>query len=907
MESLFLEALELSPGERRAFLQKLEDEDPSLGQEIRALLSAHEETGFVDGLAEEMDPGPPGPPERELGAQFGPYQVDSVLGQGGMGVVYRAHRADGQFRQEVALKVLPADLLSSRNRERFLAEREILARLSHPNVARLQDGGVDARGRPYFAMELVEGRSILDYCDAQGASLRARLGLFILICEAVQHAHQNLVVHRDLKPGNILVTDEGDPKLLDFGIGKILDASGDFATETQVGFRLLTPAYAAPEQLRGAPANTATDIYQLGILLFELLTGAHPFPERRNPTSDPADWERTALDPTRPSVAATTADAETVSGRARARATTKDALSRALRGDLDAIVLKALRHDPQGRYSSAVGIAEDVRRFLQHRPVRARRDSRVYRARLFARRNRAALAVSTAGVVGISAFVLGIARESQRTALERDRAQAVSNFMTELFASADPVQVNRAEIAVRDVLDDGLERVRADESMDPSVRMSLLLAIGQAYNGLGLHETALDALSEVLALMRGSDGVSEVALADALAQASDLLTSLGRFDEARPMLERADSLISTAGSGADPWGRAQTMSFMGTAWLQMGEPERASAYKEEAANFYLTQDNAQERAAGSLGDLALIQRDLGDPDSAAVLYGRAVALREEAWGGEHLSVTNSLVPLGELLLVSGRLAEADIAFRRALEVRAARLPEDHPGLAGPWMGLAKVSAAQGDTAQADSLFQLAVTRYRTAYGPDHYAVGRALNDRAIFRQRTGRMAEAEADYRQALDILSDQYGSDHPYTLVVTINLAWAAAVNGNVPESITLYDRALPVVRRQRPDDPTVYGYFTDYGIILCLQGRPGGEPPLRTAVEQLGRLAPLSDRELRARNALGSCLMGLQRNSEAIQVLEGVLVDTQSRPEGDPYRAFAAASLAQIRAAEEGSGRDG
>ena len=898
VEGAFLEALEMGTEERRAFLRSLRVEDRPLADEVRGLLEAHDQPGFVDALASESRGQGPGDPADPPGTRLGPYQVDSILGRGGMGIVYRAHRADGQFHHVVALKVLPKDGLSWRTRERFLAEREILARLSHPNVARILDGGVDERGRPYFAMELVEGRTLLEYCDEHRIAQRARVELFITICEAVQHAHQNLVVHRDLKPGNILVTEAGEPKLLDFGIGKLLDAGAGPVAETRVGLRLLTPAYAAPEQLRGAPANTASDVYQLGILLFELLSGTHPFPERRDESWDPGQWERAARAPTRPSVAATSADPETVSTRARARAEAGESLGRGLQGDLDAITLTALRPDPMDRYSSAAGLADDLRRFLEHRPVRARRDSRAYRARLFVRRNRSALAATAAGLVGILAFTAGIVRESRRTALERDRAEAVSAFMTELFASADPFRVNRPEMAVQDVLDEGLRDLRSDQSMEPRVRGSLLLAIGRSYEGLGVTDAATGAYAEALSLLLASDEVDPATLSMATAEAGNLLSVEGRFEEAKPLLESADSLRIVAGDDMSPRTGAALFSAMGAGWLRIGEPERAGPYLEEAVALYLALGDAQEDAAGSLGDLARVLRDRGNVDSAEVLYRRGLALREDAWGRDHLWVANSLETLAELMLETGRLDATEELLDRSMEIRAAGLPPDHFLVATTQTAMARLAAARGEPARADSLFELGLAGLRAAYGDRHFSVGRTLNMRAVARQRAGRPLDAEADYEAALGIFTDQYGLDHPYSAAVAINLAWVSAVNGKISESLRWYDRALPVLRAFDPDDVRVYGHLTDQGIILCRQGDPAAEVPLRAAVDALERLAAGSDRDLRARNALGSCLVGLGRVQEAAPILEGVVVATDSRPADDPYRVFAQATLAQIQA---------
>ncbi|MGD8322708.1 MAG: serine/threonine-protein kinase, partial [Gemmatimonadota bacterium] len=416
VEAVLAEALERAPERRPAFLAHACADDAELRREVEDLLAAHAETGLFDEVVRSSDTSQGSEMDHPAGTRFGPYAVEGLLGRGGMGVVYLARRVDGEFEQEVALKVLPAGLVSDRLEQRFRAERQILARLSHPNVARLLDGGVDDAGRPWFAMERVRGTSLVEFCDTEGLGLDDRLDLYLTVCDAVQHAHQNLVVHRDLKPGNILVDENGTPRLLDFGIAKLLDpdAPGPGARETQVGVRVLTPAYAAPEQLRGEPANTASDVFQLGILLYELLTGVHPFPERTtgSPTPSPPSTRAVTREATRPSAAVTTRE------EARARGLSPKLLSQRLRGDLDAIVLKALREEPERRYASAAELAEDLRRHRARRPVRARPDTWAYRTGRFLRRNTVALGAGAVVVAGVAAFTAGIAREARRTALQ---------------------------------------------------------------------------------------------------------------------------------------------------------------------------------------------------------------------------------------------------------------------------------------------------------------------------------------------------------------------------------------------------------------------------------------------------------------------------------------------------------
>jgi serine/threonine protein kinase len=398
VRALFDQAVELEVDAREAFLRKVGDEEPALIGELRALLGAHQQaTGFLD-----RAPIPSFARMIAIGDKLGPYRIVEPIGRGGMGIVYRATRDDESFTRDVAIKLIDPTMRSEEILQRFRAERQILAMLDHPNIARLIDGGTAPDGSPYLVMEYVAGRPLLEYCDTHRLGLERRLALFLTVCDAVQFAHQRLVIHRDLKSDNVLVTDDGSPRLLDFGIAKLLSTDHVALTVTTPMNRMLTPEYASPEQVRGEPVTIAGDVYSLGVILCELLSGTPPL---RFATRTPEEILRvvTQDEPLRPSAAVTRAADETIAAR---RSETVRSLERRLAGDLDYIVLKALEKDPARRYGSVDQLAQDLRRHLQGFPVLARGQTTAYLLSRFVRRHR--VAVVTTGLV-VASLVAGLA------------------------------------------------------------------------------------------------------------------------------------------------------------------------------------------------------------------------------------------------------------------------------------------------------------------------------------------------------------------------------------------------------------------------------------------------------------------------------------------------------------------
>ena len=543
LKELYHEALERPEEARAAFLDAACADDPALREELAALLRVRPEAeAALDAWAAQI------PPVRALAdgpgvlphLQVGPYRLVREVGRGGMGTVFLAERADGQYVQRVALKLIRSGGASAEAQRRFRAERQILARLAHPGIARLLDGGLtppapDAPdGLPYLVMEYVAGEELPAYCDARGLGLDARLALFLQVGDAVAYAHRNLVVHRDLKPSNVLVTEgeasEGEPavKLLDFGIARLLDDEHADGTATETGAHALTPAYAAPEQIRGEAATTATDVYALGVLLYELLTGQRPF---RLQGRSPAEAERVLAStvPPRPSTALTrAADAPAL---ARVRADTPPRLARRLRGDLDTIVLKALATEPTRRYATVEAFADDLRRYRAHLPVRARPDTTAYRTARFVRRHRAGVAagllvaVAVLGGAGVALWQGRVAR------LEAQKAEAALQFIASALTTADP-NSGDPETPIRAVLDTAAARLDADLAGQPLVAAGVNRTVGVAYLGLGLFDRAERHLARSVALYAAAGPRHRAEHADALLHLAVTLDSEGRTADA---------------------------------------------------------------------------------------------------------------------------------------------------------------------------------------------------------------------------------------------------------------------------------------------------------------------------------------------------------------------------------------
>jgi serine/threonine-protein kinase len=737
LEALLDEALALSIDGRCALLERVGRDDPALRARVEQLLAAEASAGdfLDDGVEAWLRHGPMTPAHHaqagalDAGARVGPYRVIQELGRGGMGIVYRAERADGEFAQVVALKLVRHGFDDDDSTVRFRRERQILAQLDHPSIARLLDGGLHTDGRPYFAMELVQGEPITTYCDRMCLSIEARVRLLCRVCDAVQYAHGRLIVHRDLKPANIFVTATGELKLLDFGIAKLLsDDDARDATELTRTGRRLTPAYAAPEQLRGEPISMATDVYALGVILFELLTARRPFGAGGN-----VGFERTSLeaDPPRPSqiVQREHADAS-LDEIARARSVTRRGLAARIAGDLDAIVLKALRREPQRRYIGAGALAEDLDHFLQGRPVAARPEGRRYRAGKFVRRHRVGIAVAVSLVLSLLGGLAATAWQARAKTLEAQKAEAVKGFLVSIFQGADPAQVAGREITLRQVLDQGAERVQRDLAEQPAVQGELLTVLAGIYSELGVTERA-GALS----------------------------------DQAFALHERL--------YGDDSAFVATNLRQKASVAIARGDAATAERFAREAlAKHRRAYGGLHQEVAEDLDVLLIAARQRGRTAEAISAAEESLRIRTAIYGNEHRLIADSMNNLAVVRREQGRYEEAAALYRQTIDLRRRLLGDEHPHVALAVHNFSALQLFRGEFQQAADLSQEALERFQRLYGEDHQLTLSARNNRANIDRVLGRFDAAEEGLRTVLNSWARTQGADHPNALVTLAGLA---------------------------------------------------------------------------------------------------------------------------------------
>ncbi len=928
VKALFEAALAQPLEARLAFLETA-SEDEAVRQEVASLLDAAGEVGPVDRLEEAWArplaaardgaavPQPTAEPK--AGQRVGPYQVVQVLGRGGMGTVYLAERADGQFEQRVALKLVRDGLDSPSLRDRFFAERRALARLQHPGIARLLDGGLTDDGRPYFAMELVEGERIDDYCDTRRLPIAERLRLFGQVCEAVHHAHQHLVIHRDLKPSNILVTENGEPhvKLLDFGIAKLLEETGSEAP-TQTTQRMLTPEYAAPEQVRGMTVSTATDVYSLGVVLYELLTGHRPYEIR---TLSPGEMERVICDtaPPRPSTIVTSPT--DVNGKvtpgaiSRARSTVPDTLVRRLAGDLDTIVLKALAKEPDRRYASAEAFLDDIQRHLDGLPVKARPPSVGYRAQKFVQRNTLVVALVALVMLALGAGLAGTAWQAHVAATERDTArreaataEQVKDYLIEVFGASDPWENPEGgggtEVTARELLAYGVERVEALES-EPAVQAEVLAALGSVYYRLGQYEKAQPLLEQALAERRALWGDEHEEVVESLTSLSDLFYETGAYDKVEA-LDREALAVRRRLLGNDHPDVAMNLNNLAALLHAKGEYEEAETLLREAlALRRQALGEAHPDLAETLGNLAVMLRARGAYDESEALQREALAMYRSLHGDAHPTVATSLTNVAAVLRDKGEYEEAKTLQREALAMNRQILGDEHPHVATSLNNLAGLLYEAGAYDESEPLHREALALRRQVLGDAHPDVAQSLSNLAGSLRALRRYDEAEANYREALSMRRQLLGDTHPDVASSLNNLAGLLHITGEVAEAETLFRTALSMYAERFGDDHLLTARV-QHGLGLLLvdtEGAVEAEPMLRTALAtQHAAFGEQHANTAEAQVALGRSLTALGRYEEAALHLGAALMFYQREDAGARTRDEEAAreALRELHEAE-------
>jgi len=809
---LFHEAIALSPEARDVFLAHAGGDDESVASEVRALVAAHDaldgETGPAHTFRSEIDASA-ALALLDEGRMIGAYRVIGEIGHGGMGTVFLAERNDS-FRKRVAVKVLSSSRHTSEALRRFVEERQILASLEHPNIARLLDGGLTAGGIPFYVMEYVDGKAIDRYCDEHRLSIDERLLLFERVCEAVQHAHRHLIVHRDIKPGNILVNEaEGEVKLLDFGIAKVL--SGDLAhpTVTRPEARFLTPEYASPEQARGEAVSTASDIYSLGVVLYHLLAGRPPAPARHSAdASAPLDRPR----PERPSLAVKRSSAEDPIGRhapvtaddiARARNTTPDRLRRRLAGDLDNIVLLALREEPERRYATVEQMVADLRRHRRGLPVHARPDTWGYRSWKFVRRHRGGVAAT----IAIAALLVGFSAvttvQSRRLARERDKAEQVARFLTELFAVSDPGVSRGRAVTARELLDRGALRIDAELGGQPEVRAHMKDVIGRAYFGLGLFDQAHAMLDSALALKRAVHGPAHLEVAAVLFQLAYVRRLQGEFASAEPLYRES---LAIRRQHLGEYHPDVIDGMNGLAFFLRGRGDFVQS--ESVYRAALDRGRRTFRAptvvlATTLNGLGAALFGQGRHDAAEPFFREALGIFRELEGEDHPDVDIALYNLATALHGAGRFLEAEPLYRDVIARSLRSLGGDHPQFAIGLVGLADVLRDQGRHAEAETLFRDALGIQRRSLPPRSERIATTLVGLGRVMTSLGRPGEGELLLRDALAIRENKLDATHWHVAQARRELGATLSVLGRGVEAESLLVRSLEELReRLGPSD---------------------------------------------------------------------------------------------------------
>ncbi len=825
------DALDRPIAQRTTFLTTACGTDHELRREVESLLASHEQAGsFVPGpfggqraqALEQMA-------HAELGLfagtdrdpeQVGLYRVEGRIGEGGMGTVYRASRADRVFEKRVAIKILRSDLADDELIQRFRGERQILARLEHPNIARLLDGGTTDNGRPYLVMEYVEGRPIDRYCEEEGASLEERLGLFRKICAAVHVAHQNLVVHRDLKPANILVGEDGEPKLLDFGIAKLLrpESLGQTLVSTQPGMSPLTLSHASPEQIRGRPVTTASDVYSLGVVLFQLLAGRLPYD-----ASDGSDLHRIAgqicdLEPPRPSSVAAP----------------EPRWRRRLPFDLEMIVLKALRKEAGHRYASVEQLANDLERYSKGLPVRAQGDALRYRAGKFLRRHHLWVAAATLIVVLVAGFIATLLVQRQKIVREQRSAQEVARLMVDLFESNDPDRALGERLTVRELLDRGARSMEVRLIDDPELRATLLGTLGQVYRNMGLLAEAEPFLKETLDLRREMLGPGHPLVADTLRQLADRDRLAGNYDTALQGYQQASEILGERASASlalTLQGQAATLQangdleaaaatfdrglevarqalggedpvlaqiLVGRAGLeqQRGEFATAQQHFEAALEIYRqTHGERHSKVADTLQRIALVLADRHLFEQSDALFEQALALQRQLYDGHHPILASTLDSLATSLVDRGQLDRAEPLAREALDMRRLAYGPEHSRVARSINLLGLIRANQGRNEEAEALLRQAVEMWRQLHGPDHHEMTPSLGNLGELLVRTQRLEEGAQHLREAIRISHLVYGEGHIQAAMLSTTLGMVLKRQGDLVSAEQLYRQSLPVL----------------------------------------------------------------------------------------------------------------
>jgi tetratricopeptide (TPR) repeat protein len=841
IQRIFEAAADLSGAERNAYLELACGGDADLRERVGNLLAADERESAADPLAStESGDLPIFQLGRKIADRLGRYRLLQKIGEGGMGEVWLAEQKE-PVRRRVALKLIKAGMNTREVMARFESERQVLALMDHPAIAKVFDAGTTPDGAPYFVMEYVAGVPITTYCDNHRLSTHERLELFVRVCEGVQHAHQKAIIHRDLKPSNILVTEldgRAAPKIIDFGVAKALSQKLTAETMfTRVGAIVGTPEYASPEQANssGEDIDTRTDVYSLGVIFYELLAGAPPI-DLRKIAFDELLRRLREEEPSKPSAKIRTQDPATSTEVARKRQTEPLTLARQMRGELDSIALKALEKDRSRRYGSPSDFAADIGRYLNNEAVLAVPPSAAYRARKFARHYRAALATACAfALVLIVAAAVSI-WQSVRATKQRDRAdreaaaaQAVNDFLqNDLLAQASaasqsgPDAKPDPDLKVRTALDRAAARITGKFDRQPEVEASIRDTIGQTYTDLGLYPEARTQLERALDLHRRALGAQNPKALKTTGRLGSIALLQGKSAQAAALFSQTLETQRRVLGPQHP-DTLHSMNGLANAYSAQGKQAQAEAlYRQTLEIRRRVLGPEHPDTLDSMDNLANVYFFQGKFAQAGALYGQILEISRRVLGPEHPQTLNFMYNLANAYKAQGRYAQAEALFRQTLEILRRVLGPEHPDTVDSMGTLADVYAYQGKSAQAEALYNQTLEIQRRVLGPEHPGTLWYMNSLASVYADQGRYAQAEALYSQTLEIRRRVLGPEHFQTLYSMSGLASVYADRGRYAQAEALYSQVLEIGRRVLgPEHPRTLGALSDFAWMYQRQGK--------------------------------------------------------------------------------------
>ena len=749
---LYEAASELPAEQRKTFI---EDHSPNenMKKELSSLLDVEKDsTTYFNALSEKLiepafDELIDMPPSC---GKVNNYKILEKIGRGGMGSVYLAERSDKTYESHVAVKILRRGLDSDDILSRFKIERQILAQLNHPNITHLLDGGITSDGRPYFVMEYVKGKPITEYCNDNRLTIEQRIELFIRICDAIAYAHQNLVIHRDLKPGNILVTEGGIVKLLDFGIAKLIDDKrNQYHTISETGQRFMTPEYSSPEQIRGKQINTASDVYQLGLVLYKLLCDKTPFTFKDDSL---VERERVILEqePGKPSAVFAKKEDSNIKDISDKRSSTPARIRKKIKGDLDTIILRALHKEPEKRFSSVVEMKEDLIRYLKGLPVQSQRDSLKYRTEKFIKRNKVPVSIASGFMLALIIFGLiynhSITDQRNQAQREAMKASQVTSFLIDLFEANDPTITGGEDISAWELLEYGEERIEILEGQ-PEVQAQMFDVTGQIYRKIGEFEKSENLLNNALEIRKELLGENHPETLSNYDKLGLLMSDQGRFSEAESILRNVLDIRKKNDMLKDP------------------------------------------ATADTKSNLAYVIRRIGDHNEAEELYRQSLEIRQNAYGNKHELTIESMSSLGVTLLHKPDYTEGEKIFREVLELRKELLGPVHPDLAMSYNNLGALLLLVGKFEESTGMFREALDMRKKLFGDRHPKVALTTNNLAIAYGELGNYEESESYFNEALTTRTNLFGEDNVNTAISKFSLA-LLNLKTNEPEEALSYSQ---------------------------------------------------------------------------------------------------------------------